>query len=868
VYATNPASRAVTVNVSDVIYSGTTSLDTSSSGDVVIQPNTKMLVLTHTTTVPSGTTNLNDIATGTYTDTVTGIPIPQTTTATASAPVQLTGPESNATAVINDVESITGTGMTFSVDSTSGATGSFGGGYTLGTHTTGPVTWTSASQSGSGSVTFNKTVYATAATVANGSLADTATLTGSEGFTTQSSASVGVSTNATTSLSVSKSTNLQLGSAQTFTFHLFDGSNTATGDTATVTMPAFSNGPVTSNVITGLSPTGTYYFTEDGNAPYPPQTTSTVTFSLVAGDLSTCSGTINVTNQAAPATAQVRKDTVPASSGLWTFTLTGPGLLSETLTNVQAGGGYVPFTSSLTTDGGTYTITETPQTGYDLTSVAGDFGGNAGRVTTSTSSKTCSFTLNLSTDSGKVFECSFTNTQRGHIIVKKVTNPSGSTQSFNFTPSYGSGFALQDGQSSDSGLLQPGNYSVSEAATTGWDLTSATCDNGNSPSNITLAAGATVTCTFTNRQRGSIVVKKVTNPTGAPGTFTFTGTASGSIGDGGTIVVGNLVSGTYTSTEASPTPAFDLTNIACDDGSSATPSTVSLSTRTATFKLDPGETVTCTFTNTQRGHAKVVKTVNGAAPSGTQSFTFQLRQGASVTAAGTILETGIANAGDGGVINFATYLVPGSTYQLCEQTLPGWMTTLGPPFFAVYNPSGDNSVVCTDFTVTSGQTKTFNIDNTPPPGGRGLTIGYWKNWSSCSGGSQKPVLDQTLLAAANAGHPITLGALVLNPLTLGASTACKDAFNLLNKTTIDGKKKMSSDPLFNMAAQLLGADLNVAAGAGVCPAAVTAINSGHALLAKYNFNGLTYSPNLTSADATLANSLATSLDKYNSDTLC
>ena len=43
--------------------------------------------------------------------------------------------------------------------------------------------------------------------------------------------------------------------------------------------------------------------------------------------------------------------------------------------------------------------------------------------------------------------------------------------------------------------------------------------------------------------------------------------------------------------------------------------------------LSPGETVTCTFTNTQRGLAKVVKTVSGAAPSGSQSFTFELATG-------------------------------------------------------------------------------------------------------------------------------------------------------------------------------------------------------------------------------------------------
>jgi len=362
----------------------------------------------------------------------------------------------------------------------------------------------------------------------------------------------------------------------------------------------------------------------------------------------------------------------------------------------------------------------------------------------------------------------------GKIVVKKITDPaSDTTTQFTFNPSYGPSFQLTGGGSNDSGPLAPGSaYTVTESATAGWTLASATCDNGNNP-----ASGITVTA---------------------------------------------------------------------------------------------GQTVTCTFTNTERGQAKVIKTVNGSSLSGTPySFTFQLRQGASPTAAGTILETGTANAAGNGVSTFATLLVPGQTYQLCEQMQPGWMTTLGPPLYSVYNPSGDNSVVCTDFTVTAGQTRVFSIDNKPPPGGMALSIGYWKNWSSCTGGNQAPVLDQTLAKLASAGTPETLGKLILNPATLGAKTTCQDAVDILSKTTITGTK-MASDPLFNMASQLLGADLNVAAGAGQCSASATAINSAHALLAKYGFDGKSSSSQLkvTAADAAAANNLATTLASYNNDKLC
>src|SRR6185436_3363342 len=96
--------------------------------------------------------------------------------------------------------------------------------------------------------------------------------------------------------------------------------------------------------------------------------------------------------------------------------------------------------------------------------------------------------------------------------------------------------------------------------------------------------------------------------------------------------------------------------------------------RTATFRLEPGETVKCTFTNTQRGMARIVKTVSGQPPAAGQSFTFQLRQGASTVSDGTTLESGSTDAS--GNLNFNTKLVVGATYQICEWVFPGWNTNL------------------------------------------------------------------------------------------------------------------------------------------------------------------------------------------------
>jgi uncharacterized repeat protein (TIGR01451 family) len=362
----------------------------------------------------------------------------------------------------------------------------------------------------------------------------------------------------------------------------------------------------------------------------------------------------------------------------------------------------------------------------------------------------------------------------------------------------------------------------------------------------------------------TIIVRKATVPSPDPTDTSFAFTAGGglspasfSLENGESHTFADLVpQAGYSVAEATPA-GWDSTS-ACSNGSPV-----------SNIDVGPGETVTCTFTNTKRGMAKVIKTVNGVPPTGSQSFTFQIRQVASTISAGTILEQQNANAANGGLINFATLLVPGATYQLCEIVMPGWMTTLGPPFFSVFNPSGDNSALCTNFTGQPGELKTFSINNIPPPGGLARTIGFWKNWASCSGsnGNQRPVLDRALAAADPGG--IVIGDLILHGSAGNPEVApdCQKAVRLLKKSRISDGRNMSSDPAFNLAAQLLAAKLNVVAGAGTCPAAVTAINDAQALLDAINFNGNTHL-NMTTSQRNVANSLAATLDSYNNDTLC
>lgn len=862
VYATNPAARLVTVNVTDDIRSGTTVLDTTSSGPVDVPKNTaNFLVLTHQTTVPDGTTDLNDVATAAYTDKVTGVSIPGTTTATASAPVQLSGLEMNQTAIINDSESIAGAGLTFSADSFTPVNGSFDGGYVAGTPTVGPVGWTSDSQSGDGDVTFSKTIYAGTGTATTaGKLSDTAVLTGSDGFTTTADAQVDVTSDAKVSLKIAKTIPdiLQGSESQTFTFdvYAFDDTELQGGDrvpksgaTPVATKALTFTAGQTSNedTTTGLT-AGKYVVFERPSTGWSPQDPQEIDLGLP-----TCSGTVTFNNTFGPAAAKAVKVTLPAGaeSG-WDMTLTGPGTPAGGETVATGSDGEAVFTTAL--QEGSYTITETLKSGWDQTDAQG-----------------CSFTVNYPADFQRTFTCTITNTQRGKIVVKKVTNPSGSSQLFTFAGDL-------SGDIGDGGTIskevKPGSYSTTETEPAGWDLTSISCDDANSSGDTStgkasydVSPGETVTCTYTNTQRGNIVVKKVTQPSGSSETFSFSGQLTGSIGDGQSIGPKEVLPGTYYVTEA-PKSGWDLTTISCDD----TDSTGVVSTGKATYKVAPGETVTCTYTNRQRGKAKVVKTVKGAVPSGDQAFTFQLRQGASPVASGSILESLVANAANGGQLSFATLLVPGTTYQLCEIVQPGWLSNIGtfvpdsfmPPDGVAPNPNVDNSIVCINFTVAAGETKTFSVDNTPPPGGRALTIGFWKNWSSCTGGGQKPTLDQTLAKLEPTG--LQVGDIFLHGSTLTPNKApdCQKAVNLLNKTTIDGKKKMASDPIFNLAAQYIAAQLNIAAGAGSNGNVLCNLTSAQLLMAAVDFNGLTHKT-LTASQTAKANALASLLDDYNND---
>lgn len=351
------------------------------------------------------------------------------------------------------------------------------------------------------------------------------------------------------------------------------------------------------------------------------------------------------------------KDAVPNDAQDFHYATTGTDLHAFDLDD-DSDGTLSNTTTFSDVTAGTYTVTEDAISGWDLTNlVCIDPTGDS-----TTSLGTRKATIDLSY--GETVTCTYTNTKRGHIIVDKVTDPAGDPQSFAFTTGgtgY-AGFSLTDAAAPNDQELVPGTYSVAEAVPAGWDLTSAICSDGSAVDSIGLSAGETVTCTFTNTKRGSIIVEKQTSPDGATDDFTFSGDAAGAISDGEHIVVGNLVPRQYTSTEADPGVNWDLGAIECDDANS----TGSVGTRAATFNLDPGETVTCVFTNVQRGTITIIK---DAIPNDAQDFGF-------TTTGSGLSSFSLDDDADATLSNMRTFssLVAGD-YSVTESAVDGWDPT-------------------------------------------------------------------------------------------------------------------------------------------------------------------------------------------------
>ena len=386
-------------------------------------------------------------------------------------------------------------------------------------------------------------------------------------------------------------------------------------------------------------------------------------------------------NVALPGSITIIKDASPANGQDFDFTFSNNGSpLTFTLDDAATDDGDSVQSSATfgqLIPGVAYTVVEL---------LPADWGLNS--VTCTGGSTSIADGVSILLDPGEQITCTFNNSQSGQIEISKATIPSGGTGfTFSDTIVAPNSFVLADGATQVFTDVAPGSYTITEAdlSGSGFDLTDLACDDASatidlSARSVTLnvEAGDVVRCTFTNTQRGSIIIEKQTDPDGATESFAFSGAVTGSISDGQQLTASNVVPGTYTATEDSSTVGFFLSTIECNDGTSATPSSGDVGTRTATMNVDPGETVTCTFTNSEAGAITVQKLASSATANLGETITYTYR----ITNSGGVLLSNVVAVDNrlGSVSLASTTLAPGAatsgalSHVVVESNLPGPLT--------------------------------------------------------------------------------------------------------------------------------------------------------------------------------------------------
>jgi hypothetical protein len=353
-----------------------------------------------------------------------------------------------------------------------------------------------------------------------------------------------------------------------------------------------------------------------------------------------CGGSITVTKMIDDGNG----NSTPASN--WNFTV-NPGNL--TVTTGSNGNDEGKANIAVDQDG-TYSVTEQPEPNYAFVSATcapdGQTGSN-GSVT------------GIGVDSQKIVNCVFHNTPYAHIIVKNKVVPANSGVSFPFvtTGANYAGFSLNDGQQNDGGPLVPGAYSVGETPNTNYILT-ASCDNGQNPNSLNVGYGQTVTCTFTNTQKGGITITKVTDPdqdstqfTFHPnwsGAFTLDGvTGSNSVNFG--LLAADATSTVYSISEDIPS-GWVQSGVSCMNEKNDV-------LQPSNLVLNPSGSIACTFTNTKYGSITVTQNTTG----GDDAFALSGNNGIGNFDITT----------NGGTGSYTVQNVLPGTYSIADSSLPG-----------------------------------------------------------------------------------------------------------------------------------------------------------------------------------------------------
>ncbi|HEV2198429.1 MAG TPA: hypothetical protein VGR73_01310 [Bryobacteraceae bacterium] len=444
------------------------------------------------------------------------------------------------------------------------------------------------------------------------------------------------------------------------------------GTPVTATFNSVAPGPYT---VTESGPSAIWSFTSltctvTGTGTSYTVTTETANLTLAAGGTADCL----YTNTLKTATIVIRKTTV-GDVGPFSYTtnLTGgsPSVVTagsfSITTTLQNTPVAETFSSVTAAPAGTaYTVTETLPTNWNFTSLScGVTGGNG---STGVQDGVNPLKADITIKPGDTVTCDYTNTKQASIVIRKKTLGDVGTFSYTTNLTGGSPSVVTAGSfsittadqtnfvaetfSNVTAVVAGTAYTVTETLPGTWNLTSLSCgvtggngsagvQDGVNPlkADITIKPGDTVTCDYTNTLKtATIVIKKTT--VGGNGTFTYATTLTGgspvavatgsftitTVSNGGTETFSNVTAAaagtTYTVTESDPTSTpggWNFTSLTCDVTAAPNGSTGTPSARLATIVIKPGDTVTCTFTNTKLGTITIVKNTVGG--NGTFGFT-------------------------------------------------------------------------------------------------------------------------------------------------------------------------------------------------------------------------------------------------------
>lgn len=208
------------------------------------------------------------------------------------------------------------------------------------------------------------------------------------------------------------------------------------------------------------------------------------TVTLAAGENKICT----ITNDDQAGTLVIKKLVIRDNGGDAATTTFSFKIGDGNATSFEADG-----QNDVAVNAGTYTITEVAASGYTTT-----YDNCSGVVVSLGETETCTITNNDIAPSPTT----------GHLVVNKVTQPSGDTAEFAITASgtgsiTGGGAGTVTDATNKDYEVTPGTYSVTETIPDGWVQVSNTC------ADIEVAAGETENCTITNMKKPKLTVTKV-----------------------------------------------------------------------------------------------------------------------------------------------------------------------------------------------------------------------------------------------------------------------------------------------------------------------------------------------------------------------